>query len=148
MSERPRRSLGEIQQSVARDILTGIEALMLEAQEAVRPLEVEPYRSRLFSFFATADGAGLITTVAEAEPRSEADEKPEDERNLSADNLCRLLARRWGLDMAARESVALQTRLPADQLDRMRLLWSVMRMWMEWTYAWQHWAEFHELDSE
>ena len=26
----------------------------------------------------------------------------------------------------------------------MRLLWSVMRMWMEWTYAWQRWAEFHQ----
>ncbi len=148
MSERQRRSLGEIQQSVARDILSGIESLMREAQEAVRPMEVEPYRSRLFEFFATADGAGLIRPVDESEQRGDTETKPGDERELSADNLCRLLARRWGLDMAARESVALQTRLPQDQLDRMRLLWSVMRMWMEWTYAWQRWAEFHEPDTE
>lgn len=148
MSERQRRSLGDIQQSVARDILRGIESLMREAQEAVRPMEVEPYRSRLFEFFATADGAGLIAPAGIAEQRSDAEAKPEDERDLSADNLCRLLARRWGLDMAARESVALQTRLPHDQLDRMRLLWSVMRMWMEWTYAWQRWVEFHEPDTE
>lgn len=39
--------------------------------------------------------------------------------------------------MAAREAQAMQTRLPAEQLERMRLLWSVMRMWMEWSYAWQ-----------
>ena len=24
-----------------------------------------------------------------------------------------------------------------------RLLWSVMRMWMEWDYAWERWEEFH-----
>jgi hypothetical protein len=50
--------------------------------------------------------------------------------------------------MAAREAQALQTRLPADQLERMRLLWSVMRMWIEWSYAWRRWNEFHSPPSE
>jgi hypothetical protein len=28
-------------------------------------------------------------------------------------------------------------------MNRMRSLWSMMRMWMEWTYAWDRWEEFH-----
>jgi hypothetical protein len=134
-------------QFIAREILNGIENLIQEAQANTRPLEVDPYRSRLFEFFVTADGAGLIGDETQMAAFEEMDEDA-DEQDLSADSLCRLLARRWGLDMAAREAQALQTRLPADQLERMRLLWSVMRMWIEWSYAWRRWAEFHSPPAE
>ena len=72
---------------------------------------------------------------------AEDDERPEND--LTADGLCRTLAERWNLADATRESFSNQTRLPKEHLARMRLLWSVMRMWMEWTYAWQRWPEFH-----
>ena len=35
------------------------------------------------------------------------------------------------------------TALPPAQLSKLRVLWAFMRMWMEWTYAWQRWNEFH-----
>lgn len=132
---------------MAREILRGIDNLIVEAQNETRPLEVDPYRSRLFEFFVTADGAGLISDDQTTKLQENFD-GPLDDNDLSADSLCRLLARRWGLDAAARESAAMQTRLPKDQLERMRLLWSVMRMWMEWSYAWRRWSEFHEADFE
>ncbi|MEY4189057.1 MAG: hypothetical protein RIT02_4091 [Planctomycetota bacterium] len=125
-----------------RSLLTEVESLILEAQAATRPLELQPFRGRLFEQFVAADRSGLIPDEAAAAPFDDADEDDPD-LQLTADTLCRLLARRWGLDMAAREAQAMQTRLPAEQLERMRLLWSVMRMWMEWSYAWQRWAEFH-----
>lgn len=127
---------------IAREILNGLENLIQEAQASTRPLEVEPFRSRLFEFFVTADSAGLISDETQTPAFEDIDEDA-NEMDLSSDSLCRLLARRWGLDMAAREAQALQTRLPADQLERMRLLWSVMRMWIEWSYAWRRWTEFH-----
>ena len=34
-----------------------------------------------------------------------------------------------------------------EQLAKVRLLWSFMRMWMEWTYAWKRWDEFHTQSS-
>jgi hypothetical protein len=130
--------------TIARAILTGIEELITEAQSKTKPLEVDPSRSKLFEYFVAADEAGLIPDDSQVGVFQGFDEDEDsDSLNLSADSLCRLLARRWGLDMAAREAQALQTRIPADQLERMRLLWSVMRMWMEWTYAWRRWAEFH-----
>ena len=127
---------------IAKQILNGIEQLIEDAQKYVRPLENEPYRSQLFEFFVAAHDAALIPDDAEVKAFEGLDEDA-SELDLSADSLCRLLARRWGLDMAAREAQALQTRLPAGQLERMRLLWSVMRMWMEWSYAWRRWDEFH-----
>lgn len=132
---------------IAREILNGIENLIQEAQANTKPLEVDPARSRLFEFFVTADSAGLITDDSKVGAFHDLEEDA-SEVDLSADSLCRLLAQRWGLDMAAREAQALQTRLPADQLERMRLLWSVMRMWMEWSYAWRRWEEFHSPPAE
>ena len=132
---------------VAREILNGIENLIEEAQANTKPLEVDPYRSRLFEFFVTAEGAGLIQDESQVPAFDQRDDDA-NESDLSADSLCRLLARRWGLDMAASEAQALQTRLPADQLERMRLLWSVMRMWIEWSYAWRRWDEFHTPPTE
>lgn len=123
-------------------ILSTVETMIAEAQDATRPLELEPYRSQLFAAFASAEAAGLIPRESETAAYDDLEEY-DPELKLNADTLCRLLARRWGLDMAAREAQAMQTRLPAEQLERMRLLWSVMRMWMEWSYAWQRWAEYH-----
>ena len=142
MNQRDIHVSDKVQQTVAEQILNGIEALMDEAKAATKPLEVDPYRSRLFEFFVTADGANLIGDERTSSA-SEVNGDTSDESDLSADGLCRSLARRWGLDMAARDSVAQQSRLAADQLEQMRLLWSVMRMWMEWNYAWCRWEEFH-----
>ena len=133
-------STAAVQLAVAGDILNGMEMLLMEARESTQPLEVDPYRSRLFELFVTADGAQLVRDDRES---SLADETA-DQTDLSADGICRSLARRWGLDMAARESTASQSRLEPDQLEQMRLLWSVMRMWMEWSYAWRRWDEFHQ----
>jgi len=124
----------------ARQIIGEIETVIAEAQAATRPLEVDPWRERLFGCFVDAYRRGLIPDEAEA-AAFEDFEEDDPELRLNADTLCRLLARRWGLDMAAREAQAMQTRLPADQLERMRLLWSVMRMWIEWSYAWRRWSE-------
>jgi len=116
--------------SLSERLIAQIDAVIHDAEEQTRPLELDPYRSRLFELFVTADGAGY--TRDDAEP------------DLTADGLCRVLAARWGLDEAARETAGQLARLPADQVAKMRLLWSLMRMWMEWTYAWQRWAEFHQ----
>ena len=131
-----------VRQSVAKKILDGIEKLVEEAQAATKPLEVDPYRARLFEFFVTADGAGLVGDERSSS-LGDSEARPDDETDLSADGLCRSIARRWGLDMAARDSAAPQTKRASDHLDRMRVLWSVMRMWMEWNYAWCRWQEFH-----
>jgi len=115
--------------AIAEGIIAGIDSVVQEAEQGTQPLELDPHRSKLFEFFVTADAAGYLSE----------DSNPD----LSSDALCHLLAQRWGLADAARSSVAEQTRLPPEQLNRMRMLWSVMRMWMEWTYAWQRWSEFH-----
>ena len=116
-------------QSLANDILKKVESLLAEVEKKQKPLEVEPYRSQLFELFVTAEGAGYL----------EEDSSP----SLCADDLCRELSLLWGLDVAAKESVAQQEKIPEDQLSKMRLLWSTMRMWMEWDYAWTRWNEFH-----
>lgn len=118
-----------VRETLSEKILDGIEAVLSEARSARTPLEVDPPRGRLFELFVTAEGAGYLEE--EAEP------------DLTAETLCRLLAVRWGLDDAARESFQQQEKLPQDQLANMRQLWSLMRMWMEWTYAWNRWPEFH-----
>jgi hypothetical protein len=122
--------------SLAGSIIEQIERVVLEAEESSRPLEVDPFRGRLFELFVMADAADLTK-----DPTESGDPKRPD---LTADGLCRTLGARWNLADALRESSAHHTRLPAKDLARMRLLWSVMRMWMEWTYAWQRWTEFHQ----
>jgi hypothetical protein len=111
-------------------LIDRIEAILTEAQQMRRPIEVDPFRGQLFEAFVTADAAGLLDD--EAEP------------NLTADQLCRRLGERWGLADAMRESVERQQNLPPEQLSKMRMLWSVLRMWMEWEYAWARWPEFHD----
>ena len=102
-----------VQLAVAGDILNGVETLLMEARDTTKPLETDPYRSRLFELFVTADGAQLVRDDREASLTDDAG----DETDLSADGICHSLARRWGLDMAARESTASQSRLEPDQLD-------------------------------
>jgi hypothetical protein len=115
--------------SLADDITRQVSELLSRTIAERQPLEVDPWRSRLFELFVTADGAGLLND--EVEP------------NLSADVLCRTLATQWGLDIAAQQSVVHQEKLPAEQLARLRSLWSCLRLWMEWSYAWERWLEFH-----
>jgi len=115
--------------SLAGRILDQVEALILQSEREQKPLEVDPLRSRLFELFVTAEGAGYT-----------ADDATSD---LSADGLCHVLSERWGLKTAAQSSMRENTRMSAENMARMRSLWSMMRMWMEWTYAWQRWDEFH-----
>jgi hypothetical protein len=116
-------------QSLANRVLEEIDDLLFEAEEQTRPLEVEPFRGRLFELFVTAEGAGYTREGADPD--------------LTADGLCRQLADRMGLADAARATMGQLPKLPPEQVTKMRLLWSLMRLWMEWTYAWQRWPEFH-----
>jgi hypothetical protein len=119
-----------VDRSLADDIVGQVTNLMFEVEESGKPLELDPYRGQLFELFVTAHGAGYLEEDVEVD--------------LSSDGLCRELADRWGLADAVRQSSSFQQKLPPDQLSKMRLLWSVMRMWMEWTYAWKRWEEFHQ----
>lgn len=110
-------------------IVDGVESLVLDSEKQVKPIEVDPFRGQLFEFFVTANGAGYL--------------EEESDQDLSADGLCRELSKRWGLSDAAKESVTNQAKLPPEHLNKMRLLWSVMRLWMEWDYAWSRWPEFN-----
>ena len=119
--------------SLDAEIVRRIEEIVRDSERQTRPLEVEPYRGQLFELFVMAEGAGLLDEGADVD--------------LSADGLCRRLAERYGLRDAANASLERQMRLPEQHLAKMRQLWSVMRMWMEWTYAWQRWPEFHREET-
>ena len=116
----------------AQDLIDRIEELILRAETEAVPLEIDPQRPELFQMFAEAEAAGFLT-----------DESPLD---LTCDAIARQLADRWNLrDLG--QAIAQPTRLPPTQLNRLRVLWSFMRLWMEWTYAWQRWHEFHSPGS-
>lgn len=119
--------------SLAQNLIDRLQQLILEAERSTKPLEVDPYRTRLFELFVTAEASGCVQEDAE--------------NDLTAEGICRALARRWGLADATRESFEQQTKLPVEHLAKLRLLWSLMRMWMEWDYAWKRWPEFHRRDS-
>jgi hypothetical protein len=114
---------------LAGQIVDYIDRLVSEAEKMTRPMEIDPYRSRLFELFVVANGAGYTQDGADPD--------------LTADGLGRQLAARWNLAEAARMSVQSQTKLSPEQLAKMRMMWSVMRLWMEWNYAWDRWEEFH-----
>ncbi|MBA3312415.1 MAG: hypothetical protein H0T47_03855 [Planctomycetaceae bacterium] len=116
--------------SLDETIVERVAAVLEDAERAIRPIEVDPYRARLFETFVTAEGAGFLADDAEFD--------------LKADGLCRRLGERWGLADASRESAEKQQKLAPEHVAKMRLLWSLLRMWMEWTYAWERWPEFHE----
>lgn len=122
---------GSSQSALVKSILQRIESIVEEAEKAVRPLELDPYRGQLFELFVTADGAGIL------------DEDCDD--GLAADQLTRKLAERWNLRDALSSATSGETSgFNKENMARMRLLWSLLRMWMEWSYAWQRWPEFHD----
>ena len=122
-------SAQETLMELAQRVVDQVDGIITRAEAATKPLEIDPFHKELFELFVLAQGAGL--TADGADP------------DLSADGLCRALSERWGLKSAAEQSLSSQSRLADDQLVKMRSLWSVMRMWMEWSYAWDRWAEFH-----
>lgn len=113
---------------LAQDILNRIEKLVLEADADGKPLEIDPARGHLFELFVSAHGAGFLDEDADVD--------------LTADEICKHLGAKWGLAEAAQNS-----QLQGEHMARMRLLWSVMRMWMEWDYAWSRWDEFQNDDG-
>ena len=122
------------QVSLIRTIVDRIQMLIEEAEEQIRPLETNPCRSSLFELFVMADGAGLLDESVEL--------------NLTSDSVAAMLADRWQLRTAALSSMQQAGQMPGESLSKMRLLWSFLRMWMEWTYAWERWAEFHDGEPE
>ena len=102
--------------ALAGDIVDRIESLLIDAEATTRPLEIDPYRDKLFELFVTAHAAGLVSEDADSD--------------LTAD--------------VAQGSGSRQEKLPSESLGRMRMLWSFLRMWMEWAYAWERWSEFHD----
>ncbi len=46
--------------ALAGDIVDRIESLLLDAEATTRPLELDPYRGKLFELFVTAHAAGLL----------------------------------------------------------------------------------------
>ncbi len=70
--------------SLAKSILDQIELVVREAEEAGRPLEIDPYRPRLFELFVMADAGDLLKeSTSEQEPKK---------LDLTSDSLCRVLA--------------------------------------------------------
>ena len=116
--------------ALAGDIVDRIESLLLDAEATTRPLELDPYRGKLFELFVTAHAAGLLVEGGEAD--------------LTADGISGHLASRWNLADVAQASVSRQEKLRTKSLGRMRMLWSFLRMWMEWGYSWDRWPEFHD----
>ena len=118
------------QSSLIRTIIDRIQTVIEEAEEKTRPLEMEPCRAGLFELFVMADGAGLLDEAVEP--------------NLCSDAIAKELADRWKLRTAALSTAQEGDPLSDSGLSKMRLLWSFLRMWMEWTYAWERWPEFHD----
>ncbi|WP_437186361.1 hypothetical protein SH668x_003510 [Planctomicrobium sp. SH668] len=114
-------------------ILEQVDAILKNCEEAKRPIEMDPARSELFDLFATVEAAGGLV-----------EDSPID---LSADGLCQALAQKWGLKAATETSVRENSQLNTEQLSQMRILWSLLRLWMEWTYAWNRWSDFHNNDG-
>lgn len=115
-------------QTLANDLIRRLDDLICDAERKTKPLEVDPYRSQLFELFVLADASGLMAEGSDPD--------------LSPDGVSRTLAQRWGLAAAATSSHQSQSKLSPEHLSKMRLLWSFLRMWMEWQYAWSRWTEF------
>lgn len=110
-------------------VLASLDAILQSCEERHRPIQEEPSRGDLFDLFAAAAQRELV------------------DGPLSSDAICRQLASRWGLAGAVRSSVDQRTGIPPDQMARMRSLWGLIQMWMEWTYAWERWSDFHNSAS-
>ena len=112
------------------DLITQQLATLIEAAiEANHPIEVDPLRGQIFELFVAAEAAGLVD---------------EDEgQPLASGELTRRLGVRWNLGDAMESVEGDQSKLSPRDLDRVRRLWSLLRMWLEWSYAWKRWPEFH-----
>jgi len=121
---------GKVDAALARHVIDQVEGILLEAERQGAPLEVDPQRSRLFELFVMADAAGFLAQDAQTD--------------LGCDAVARELASRWDLARNIGQAFQQPSTLPPAQLARLRVLWSFMRMWMEWSYAWQRWEEFHD----
>jgi len=111
---------------LAQGLIDRLEELIVASERNGRPLEVDPQRQQLFELFEQADAGGFL-----------ADETDFD---LSADAIAKVLAGRWNLrNLGA--AISQPNALPPAQLARLRVLWSFMRMWMEWDYAWRRYRE-------
>src|SRR5262249_7707624 len=125
------RSPGE---ALARDLIERIDELLQCAKVSGQPIELDPLRSQLFELFLMSEATGFLEEGAA--------------EDLWCDGVARALAERWNLARHLGDGgLAQAASLPPEQLSRLRLLWSFMRMWMEWTYAWKRWEEFHKPDA-
>jgi hypothetical protein len=115
--------------TLVREIIDQIAAVLTSALSSGQPIELDPHRPRLFELFVMAEATGFLEEGKEFD--------------LSCDGVARELADRWDLARNVGSGISRPTTLPPEQLSRLRILWSFMRMWMEWTYAWQRWPEFH-----
>ena len=125
MDETPTTTAAASEDPQVTSTVRQIVELLEEAVADDRPLEIEPARSRLFELFATAFTAGLTG----------------DGGPLGPDELTRLVGRRWGLDESAKVATAEQSKLEPADVSKMRVLWSLLRMWMEWDFAWSRWPD-------
>lgn len=116
--------------ALAHDLVHQIDDLLQDAAGTGKPIEIDPHRTRLFEFFVLAEAAGFLEEGSA--------------QDLSCDAIARELAARWDLAKNLGGGIPQPANLPPEQLGRLRLLWSFMRMWMEWSYAWQRWDEFHK----
>ncbi|HEY3963003.1 MAG TPA: hypothetical protein VGM05_00475 [Planctomycetaceae bacterium] len=116
--------------TLVRDLVEQIADVLKSAAKTDQPIELDPHRARLFELFVMAEATGFL--------------KEGEEFDLSCDGIARELAARWDLARNLGGGISQPASLPPEQLSRLRLLWSFMRMWMEWTYAWQRWPEFHQ----
>ena len=112
-------------------ITAQLSQVITNAIEVKSPIEVDPCRSQIFELFVTAEAAGLIDEDRQSQP-------------LSSGELTRRLGRMWGLGTAIEEVSGDQSQLSPGDLERVRRLWSLLRMWLEWSYAWKRWPEFHQ----
>lgn len=115
--------------NAAEQILSQLEEILLDAERQTKPLEMPPYRAQIFELFAAAVSTGLVHEDAQPD--------------LTSDGVLKSIAERWGLGDKTRQSVSQQTKMSPEDVNRLRLLWSLLRMWMEWTYAWERWPDFH-----
>jgi hypothetical protein len=116
--------------ALAQDLVGRVDDVLQGAAGSGQPIEIDPHRARLFELFVLCEATGFLEEGAE--------------HDLSCDGIARELADRWKLARNLGGDISQPAALPPEQLQRLRLLWSFMRMWMEWTYAWQRWEEFHE----
>ena len=120
----------------AEELLAQVEAVLQECEQKTRPPEVIPYRDQLFALFAAAFDAGLTRDPDDREPGAPSED-------LSADGLCKALGEKWGLAAAAQANPEDGPALSAQHVAKLRLLWSLMRMWMDWDLAWCRWPDYH-----